>query len=144
KGLAGSSLLVPGSILSQVSSQNFIVYVLFGSNAYKLKDNCMLSTYMQHIKLKSTVKLLLPHWLVDELYDGKVFATSFWSVDIEHMLSSEEPLNLAKAKVGIELYAKMLYYLLQKSVAFGTWNMIGLYRTFMVIGISCLVRTGQK
>jgi hypothetical protein len=60
------------------------------------------------------------------------------------MLSSEEPLNLAKAKVGIELYAKMLYYLLQKSVAFGTWNMIGLYRTFMVIGISCLVRTGQK
>ena len=37
------------------------------------------------------------------------------------MLSSEEPLNLAKAKVGIELYAKMLYYLLQKSVAF--WYM---------------------
>lgn len=62
--MAGSSLLVPGSILSQVSSQNIIVDVLFGSNAYKLKDNCMLSTYMQHIKLKSTVKLLLPHWLV--------------------------------------------------------------------------------
>ncbi|KAL3576863.1 hypothetical protein D5086_022146 [Populus alba] len=156
----------------KVSSQSTIVYGLLGSDAYKLKDNCMLSTYMQHIKLKSTVKLLLPHWLVspgfvyrsnmkisgevgrrglkkvvkeassrseclqqvDELYDGKVFTTSFWSVDIEHMLSSEEPLNLAKAKVGIELYAKMLYYLLQKSVAFGTWNMIGLYRTFMVIG----------
>ncbi|KAG6754738.1 hypothetical protein POTOM_040532 [Populus tomentosa] len=161
---------IKGSILSQLSSQNIIVYGLFGSNAYKLKDYCMLSTYMQHIKLKSTVKLLLPHWLVspgfvyhsnmkisgevgnsrqawikvDELYDGKVFTTSFWSVDIEHMLSSEEPLNLANAKVGIELYAKMLYYLIQKSVAFGTWNMIGLYRTFMVIGISCLVRTGQK
>ncbi|KAJ6893317.1 hypothetical protein NC652_027367 [Populus alba x Populus x berolinensis] len=48
----------------KVSSQNTIVYGLLGSDAYKLKDNCMLSTYMQHIKLKSTVKLLLPHWLV--------------------------------------------------------------------------------
>ncbi|KAJ6893316.1 hypothetical protein NC652_027367 [Populus alba x Populus x berolinensis] len=47
----------------KVSSQNTIVYGLLGSDAYKLKDNCMLSTYMQHIKLKSTVKLLLPHWL---------------------------------------------------------------------------------
>lgn len=56
--------MVPGSILSQVSSQNTIVYGLLASDAYKLKDNCMLSTYMQHIKLKSTVKLLLPHWLV--------------------------------------------------------------------------------
>ncbi|KAJ6978874.1 hypothetical protein NC653_027143 [Populus alba x Populus x berolinensis] len=62
--LITAMLCSEGSILSQVSSQSTIVYGLLGSDAYKLKDNCMLSTYMQHIKLKSTVKLLLPHWLV--------------------------------------------------------------------------------
>ncbi|KAB5533876.1 hypothetical protein DKX38_016962 [Salix brachista] len=145
-GLAGSSLLVPGSIPSQVSSQNIIVYGLFGSNAYKLKDNCMFSTYLQHRNLKSTVKLLLPQQPADDTEQLNVSLGVKADSELDLFLRMRGEtflvfvLNISAgvAKVGMELNAKILYYLLQESVAFGAWNMIGLDRTFMIIEYSHL------